>query len=199
MTFNWKAILPYILGLGTASTGSVVAFQQGWLSDSPPPTQQMPALPPAANSDSPDKNTDTTIHINPDEDFRTSDQPNEKNTQYQRTSKPPKNALRVGCICMDYIQLDVNGGGACAGRGGVRFWLYQLPDGAIVQHATPAHNAHPEPLNPTEMQNLRYNGKKKTDKPNFQFGMFEVLFGLMFCVTVAYIVRVWFAPPPPTA
>jgi hypothetical protein len=192
MSFNWKAIIPYILGLGTASTGSVVAYQQGWLSDSPPPAQQTPALPPTANSD-------TTIHISPDEDFRTSDQPNEKNTQYQRTTKPPKNALRVGCICMDYVQLEVNGGGACAGRGGVRFWLYQLSDGSIVQHATPAHNAHPEPLNPTEMQNLRYGGKKKTDKQGFHLGMFEVLFGLMFCVTVAYIVRIWFAPTPPTA
>lgn len=196
MRINWKAILPYVLGFGTASTGTMVGVQQGWFGGGEEVRAvEMPVgkyKNEVGERDSVGAEDGGRELGNEDEEYRTSEGEGERSTQYKRVPKPPKNAMRVGCLCMDYTELDVTGGGACAGRGGVRFWMYQLADGSVVQHPTAAHNAHPEALNEVELKNLRWSGKKKSEKGGLGMGMYEVLFGMMFCVTVAYVVRLWF-------
>jgi hypothetical protein len=194
MKINWRAILPYVLGFSTASTGSMVAVQQGWFGGEmqAPPLEMRAA--PAVKAAPKVEAVATDSLEEEEEDYRSSADENERATQYKRVQKPPKNGMRVGCICMDYIDQEVTGTGACAGHGGVRFWLYQLADASIVEYPTRTHNEHPDALNADEIKNLRLGGKKKVSESVFGLGFFELLFGMMFCITIAYIVRVWFAP-----
>ena len=58
----------------------------------------------------------------------------------------PEGSVRVGCVCMDYHVLGVQGRGACGGHNGVRFWLYLLPSGDTAKIATLRHESHPDTL-----------------------------------------------------
>ena len=136
-----------------------------------------------------------------DEVYRTGDQPGERPTGYQKKTPPP-NGRRIGAICMDDTRLDDAGRGACSGRGGVRYWIYQLSDlDSTVLYPTERHWNHPEPLSREERMSLAapYE-KEKTGGPlgkpmqeGSRFTWSEMLLGLMACVTIAYIARLWFS------
>jgi hypothetical protein len=66
----------------------------------------------------------------------------------------PKGSTRVGCICMDYIEQQHTGRGACGGHNGVRFWVYQLPNGDTSRIATLRHEGHPDTLADTDILKL---------------------------------------------
>lgn len=193
---NWKRLLPYLFGFGTATSGSLVAIHQGWLGGSSG-SEQYVAEAAELVEDSVQMVGTETDSIE-EEVYRTSEQPNEKSTQHVRSfsPKPPKDGFRVGCICMDGDRQENKGGGACAGHGGVRFWLYQLPNGSLLEHPTDRHADHPEPLSETEMKNLVGAGRKKKENAAAAggIGMYEVLFGLMICVTIGYAIKVWWQP-----
>lgn len=103
---------------------------------------------------------------------------------------------RMGCICMDGTPLDDKGQGACAGYGGVRFWLYQSGD-SIIMHPTDRHYEHPAPLTEEEKQNLSaYNEKGEmaygASNNNFGGDFANIVMVLMVCATIAYIARLYF-------
>ena len=60
----------------------------------------------------------------------------------------PLDAHRVGCICMDGSTQRQTASGACAGRKGVRFWVYERPNKDTLLAATERHKAHPEAIAP---------------------------------------------------
>lgn len=136
-----------------------------------------------------------------DEVYRTGDQPGERPTGFDKKTPPP-NGRRIGAICMDDTRLEDAGRGACSGRGGVRYWIYRLNDlDSTVLYPTERHWNHPEPLSPDERMSLAaaYE-KEKTEGPlgkpldsNGRFSWSEALLGLMACVTIAYIARLWFS------
>ena len=66
----------------------------------------------------------------------------------------PEGSTRVGCICMDYFEQQHTGRGACGGHDGVRFWVYQLPNGDTTRIATLRHEGHPDTLLDTEILKL---------------------------------------------
>jgi hypothetical protein len=76
---------------------------------------------------------------------------NRKNKRPDGTGQLPDGSVRVGCICMDYIQQKHLGRGACSGRNGVRFWLYKLPNGDTARIATLRHDDHPDTLSDTDI------------------------------------------------
>jgi len=129
-----------------------------------------------------------------DEHFHTSDLPGERGTGFSRSDDPPK-GLRVGCICMDYSRRDERGKGACSGYGGVRFWIYQVAEDSVAYFPTENHWAHPDSLSQEELMNL---SSRNTDEPlgaapgrrGLPFG--EIALGMMVCLTIAYIAKLWF-------
>ena len=129
-----------------------------------------------------------------DEQFRTSDQPGERGTGFSKSDKPPK-GLRVACICMDGSRRDERGKGACSGYGGVRFWVYQVAEDSTVLYPTENHWAHPDSLSEEELNNL---SSRTADEPmgkspgrrGLNFG--EIALGMMVCLTIAYIAKLWF-------
>jgi hypothetical protein len=75
---------------------------------------------------------------------------------------PPKNAFRVGCECMDGSMSEAHSTGACAGSGGVRFWLYRgAESGDTTRVLTARHEKHPQPLDAQELSNLAQKKAKK--------------------------------------
>jgi len=155
--------------------------------------------------------TDTT-EITADEDegwddyFRTSDLETESATGFRRDSETPA-GLRTGCICMDGSRRDERGRGACSGRGGVRFWIYQVGEDSIVHFPTDRHWDHPEPLSERELNNLSaYNTSPGDDEEeekeasnsfwmnqSLNFGLWDALAAMMICLTMAYTAKLWFS------
>lgn len=129
-----------------------------------------------------------------DEIFRTSDLENERATQHHydvRYEFPP--GKRIGCICMDDTETKEVGKGACSGRGGVRFWIYQQGD-STARYGTMRHRSHPDPLSEEEKANLTaYSQAKKTSfgagfrHPSDRFYDFAIV--LVMCMTIIYIVQ----------
>lgn len=154
--------------------------------------------------------TDTTDTA-PEEDegwddyFRTSDLETESATGFRRDSEAPA-GVRTGCICMDGSRRDERGRGACSGRGGVRFWIYQVGEDSTVHFPTDRHWDHPEPLSERELNNLSaYNtspgddDEEKDEAPDsfwmgqgLNFGLWDVLAAMMICLTMAYTSKLWF-------
>ena len=122
-------------------------------------------LPFAGFAQDPDLESDEQARL--EEIFRSSDQEGETPTnrrQRDKTTKRvsvPKGAFRVGCRCMDDSYSDTRSIGACAGHGGVRFWVYRTPEGDTVQVLTARHETHPQPLNAAEMSEL---SQKRADR-----------------------------------
>ncbi len=134
--------------------------------------------------------TDT---INWDETYRTSTQ---TDTLHQLNSNPPSNGIRVGSICMDNQKQEEVGRGACGGRGGVRYWLYKVPDSdAIIYMPTQRHYDHPQELSPQEILQLDahnpYRKNNNDENNNSLFlpllpmgGILQLLVVIILCVTV---------------
>jgi hypothetical protein len=97
-----------------------------------------------------------------DSDYRTSREEGARGTQFRYdVEHPPSGSVRIGSICMDGTTTDLKGGGACSGYGGVRHWLYRLPDGSEQKYATRRHEEHPEPLSKAELEGLLSRQKQK--------------------------------------
>ena len=80
--------------------------------------------------------------------YRTSDDAPHTKHRGKTTTAPFADAMRVGCICMDGTTERQTASGACAGRKGVRFWVYQRPNNDTLLQATTRHTAHPDALAP---------------------------------------------------
>ena len=141
---------------------------------------------------------DTVQQGNWDDSYHTSDELGEQSTQYSfDVNHPPENAIRIGCICMDGTSMDLKGGGACAGYGGVRHWVYKKPDGEEVEYPTERHFQHPEPLTEEEMANLSAHNKKQSYGDynrgvGGRLGWEELMAIIIICVTIAFITKtIW--------
>lgn len=116
----------------------------------------------------PDLEADEAARL--EEIFRTSDQDGQTPTSFrQRNAKPrrvsaPKGAFRIGSICMDGEFTDARSTGACAGRAGVRFWVYRTREGDTVHVSTARHEAHPQALDASEMSELVQKRDKKVQQ-----------------------------------
>lgn len=217
-TPQWKTWFTYLISLTTVGSGSAVAWELGWLeqawqwwsqdqpaihidptprSATPPDTvaweavQGYPDVPPASSLETlPTEAYDT-------EEWHSRPQEPEVTGGYTRTqSKRPKGS-RVGCICMDNDRQDSRGAGACSGHGGVRFWLYEQRDGAILEHPTKRHRMHPSAFSSEELANLSYHNKKGYTyfgDASSNTALYWLLAIVMICLTIAYIVKQWWAP-----
>ena len=134
-----------------------------------------------------------------DDSYHTSDEIGERSTQYSfDVNHPPEDAIRIGCICMDGTSMDLKGGGACAGYGGVRHWIYQKKDGQEVEFPTERHLQHPQSLTDEEIANLSAHNKKQSYGNSYnrgvggQLGWEELMAIIIICVTIAFITKtIW--------
>ena len=137
---------------------------------------------------------DTVVDWIPDSDdweavFRTSD--------WDAVVTDYPEGQRIGCICMDGSPQDDRGRGACGGRGGVRFWLYQQGD-SIFMDPTMRHKSHPDPYTEEDKQNLAaYNEHSGqllgSSNKSSSIGDFkEIVMVMMVCLTIAYVARLYF-------
>ncbi len=164
--FNkWFRIIAYLLGISTISTTPAILYEYGdliWGESNP---QLSPEVLPEKESELPEKPIDSLDADAWDEILKTSDlekeiptQPskryNPKRPKNYRSKPAPKGAHRIACECMDEVKQDKTGRGACSGHGGVRYWIYQLPDKSLMRQATWRHEDHPEPLSEAERQQL---------------------------------------------
>lgn len=132
-----------------------------------------------------------------DDILRTSDM----ESDFYHYKRPEPEGLRIGCICMDGSRMDDKGRGACAGYGGVRFWLYQN-DSAIVQVPTRRHLEHPQELSELERANLSSSNEATKNtllgEPYLQSGrsgnapFYNMISVIVICLTVAYIAKLYF-------
>ncbi len=142
---------------------------------------------------------DTVQEASWDNTYHTSDEVGERGTQYSfDVNHPPENAIRIGCICMDGTSMDLKGGGACAGYGGVRHWIYQKKDGVEVEFPTERHLQHPTPLSIEEVANLSGHNKKQSYGNSYNRGIIgrlgweELMAIIIICVTIAFITKtIW--------
>ena len=130
------------------------------------------------------------------EDYRTSEEEGERSTLFSfDINHPPENAERVGCECMDGTTMDLKGGGACAGYGGVRYWIYEDEEGERSMFSTERHHEHPEPLSEEELSSLSAHNKSlkygdSYDVPSrFRLGWLELMGIIIVCVTIAFITK----------
>ena len=86
----------------------------------------------------------------------------ERKDRYTKRMSAPKNATRIGCICMDGSNSNARSAGACSGRGGVRFWLYQNVEGDTVRILTGRHERHPQALDSVELSETNRSRPKAT-------------------------------------
>lgn len=102
---------------------------------------------------------------------------------------------RIGCICMDGTPQDDKGRGACAGYGGVRFWLYQNGD-SIIMDPTRRHYSHPKPFTQEEKERLAaYNeSEEQAYGAAGRFGgdFANIVMVMMVCITIGYVARLYF-------
>ncbi|MCB0580634.1 MAG: hypothetical protein KDD10_15145 [Phaeodactylibacter sp.] len=102
---------------------------------------------------------------------------------------------RIGCICMDGAPQEEKGRGACAGRGGVRFWLYQNGD-SIILDPTRRHYGHPAPFTEEEKGRLAaYNeGERVAYGAGRRLGddFANIVMVMMVCITIGYVARLYF-------
>lgn len=111
---------------------------------------------------------------------------------------PPPEGKRIGCICMDNEMQNSKGTGACSGRGGVRYWLYETEEG-VMKHPYWRHLAHPQALTEQELANLSAHQERDhpfeqasvgKDIPGSQWP--DVLIVALICSTVAYVTHtIW--------
>ena len=141
-------------------------------------------------------NDDPDLDDEYDETYRTSDEENEKGTRYDFNHlRDQPSGKRVACICMDGARQLNKGFGACAGRGGVRFWVFKTEDGREIKKETQNHALHPDELSPEEMENLAAHQPKRTSFSKGAFGNkgfydFAIIF--VVCSTIAYLAKLYF-------
>ena len=115
---------------------------------------------PAALAQDPDIEADERSAL--ESVYRSSDEPGEIPTgagERRRRSgnkrvSVPKDAIRIGCVCMDDSQSDAVSIGACSGHGGVRYWLYRTVEGDTTRVITGRHERHPQPLDSAERSEM---------------------------------------------
>jgi hypothetical protein len=121
---------------------------------------------PSATAQDPDLDADEQARL--EEIYRSSDGDGEiptsrrqRDNKQRRVSVPP-GAFRLGCICMDDTRSDTRSTGACSGHGGVRYWIYRLPNGDTAHIMTARHERHPQPLSTAEMSELSQKRAERT-------------------------------------
>lgn len=132
-----------------------------------------------------------------DDDYRTSEEDGQRGTQFDYDIEhPPSDAERIGCICMDGTTMDLRGGGACGGYGGVRFWVYESKDGTTFNFPTIRHREHPSDLTEEEINSLtsrtrqvKYGDALDAISGDKHFGWEELMAVMMICVTIAFIAK----------
>lgn len=215
---RWKTWFTYLISLTTLGSGSAVAWELGWLEqivqwwhqdNQTTPIDLAPRS--ATPSDTlaweaiqgyPDPRPVQPIETAPIEDYDEEEwhsRPPEPEATggYTRTHSKHPQGSRMGCICMDNDRQDSRGAGACAGHGGVRFWLYRQRDGRILEHPTKRHRMHPSAFSSEELSNLSYHNKKGYSYLGDQASKtapYWLLAIVIICLTVAYIVKLWWAP-----
>ena len=214
---NWKKIIAYLLGFGSLGSGTALVLDYALTMASPEVENTSPKLVSESAPTAREKTInpiDSNTEIREDdfddweEIFRTSDLEGEQATQYSRrrfkkekdiANIPPlpAGAKRIGCLCMDDVEQEKKGSGACAGRGGVRFWIYELTDGKIHQHPTERHLFHPESLTELELSNLSAHQEEEAvfEAPynrgrSWQF--YEMMTVIFVCITVSFIAYLYF-------
>ncbi len=134
-----------------------------------------------------------------DSTYRSSDQLGERGTRFHfDINHPPAGATRIGCICMDGTTMDLKGGGACAGYGGVRYWVYESKEGEEILFPTDRHLEHPDPLSEEELANLSAHNRKEKYGNSYNrgfgtgLGWEELLAIIMICATIAFVTKtIW--------
>jgi hypothetical protein len=164
MSTQLRRILFYLLGIGTIGGAPALLINYGDFFWGEETSKKTPV-----QIENKDPELETYEFVDSleedlwDDIFKTSDLEEERNTRPGKTfhnkaneiqTPAPKGAIRVGCICMDEIKEVRRGRGACSGHGGVRFWLYKMPDGEILKHPTARHHDHPTALVKEERINL---------------------------------------------
>lgn len=217
-TPKWK-IITYLISLTTLGSGSVVAWEIGWLDQvwqwwtqdqstltiDPAPRSATPSdtVEWEAIQGYPDPPLTLPTERPPTDDYDTeewhSQQPVEPEATggYARTQSKRPRGSRVGCICMDNDRQDSKGAGACSGHGGVRFWLYKQGDGSILEHPTKRHRMHPSAFSSEELSNLSYHNQKGYSyfgNASSNAALYWLLALLIICLTLAYVVKLWWAP-----
>lgn len=176
---KWYKIIAYILGIGTLGSTPALLLEYGdLLWGEPELVKDRPRL--ALEEPKEEKNSETIEILDSidaeawDEVLRTSDHEEEKPTQIRQRyqAKRPKDykrpaapdgGHRIGCECMDQILQEKRGRGACAGHGGVRYWIYLMPDESKRKLPTWRDEQHPEPLNTAELASL--DGHQPAKRP----------------------------------
>jgi hypothetical protein len=176
---KWYKIIAYILGIGTLGSTPALVLEYGDLLWGE--TEKVESSPRLALEEVKEENPKERIEILDsidaeawDEVLRTSDYEQEKSTQirqrYQakrpkdyRAQPAPDGGHRIGCECMDQVLQEKRGRGACAGHGGVRYWIYLMPDESKRKLATWRHEQHPDPLNAAELASL--DGHRPAKRP----------------------------------
>jgi hypothetical protein len=114
---------------------------------------------------------------------------------YERFEEERPKGLRKGCICMDNVQQYHRGAGACAGHGGVRFWLYETTDATVYEQPTKRHKKHPLALTEDELQNLSSFGQKKKGESAPYLAFYEFMVAALAALTFMYLLRtIWKTP-----
>jgi hypothetical protein len=178
MKVNWKKLLIYVLGLGTVGSTPALLLESGIFSESRPATSpdNLIMLPPKSEkllvSDSIEADEWEEIFRSSDLEAEKATQPRyyapRKNWENKETKPAPKDGQRIGCVCMDGHTKGQRGKGACSGQGGVRFWVYRMPDSTVLRHATWRHDQHPEPLVADELTKL--DSRNKASRPTVYDG-----------------------------
>lgn len=121
--------------------------------------------------DDPGGPVDTTFDWT--EIWRSSDLPGERGTQRRGPDdwEARPQGKRKGCICMDGTEQRHRGRGACSGRGGVRYWIYETPEGRELTHPTARHYLHPDPLTSDEKLGLAAYNEEKDPPSKKRTGM----------------------------
>ncbi len=131
-----------------------------------------------------------------DETYRTSEEEDERGTRYDFNHlRDQPSGKRVGCICMDGARQLNKGFGACSGRGGVRFWLFESPTGEEIKKQTQKHALHPDDLSTEEMANLAAHQPKQTVFGKGTFGnrdFYDFAIVFVVCATIAYLAKLYF-------
>lgn len=143
-----------------------------------------------------DLNEDPDLDDEYDETYRTSDEENEKGTRYDFNHlRDQPSGKRVACICMDNVRQLNKGFGACAGRGGVRFWIYETEDGREIKKQTHKHALHPDELSIEELENLAAHQPKRTSfgrGTTGSRGFYDFAIIFVVCATIAYLAKLYF-------
>ena len=90
---------------------------------------------------------------------------------------------------MDQTPSEVTSGGACHGRGGVRYWVYLKESGDTFHLPTPRHYDHPKPLNEEELKTLAYAYLKNKTQPSYTIEFMRFGGVLVIALSIGFVFK----------